>query len=1256
MTYILLTRYSIFIRGERKMKCPKCQSDNPNTQKFCGECGAPLTRTEEKQPVFTKTLETPMEVLTRGSQFAQRYDIIEELGKGGMGKVYRVEDTKIQEEIALKLIKPEISMDQKTIERFRNELKTARKISHRHVCRMFDLGEDKRLHYITMEYVDGEDLKNLIRRVGRLDTDTVIKIGKQICQGLSEAHRLGVIHRDLKPSNIMIDKEGNVRIMDFGIARSLKTKGLTGSGIMIGTPEYMSPEQTEGEDIDHRSDIYSLGVLLYEMVTGLLPFSGDSPLGVALKHKTEIPPDPRDLNTKVSNELCGLILKCLEKEKEKRFQTVDELLNEFRNIQEGLPTTTGIRLPQEPLFMGVDAGGVEPEEHVFVARQEELNRLNTMTEKMFTGKGQVVFVKGEAGCGKTALIQEFARGAQKDHSDLIVAYGKCNAHTGIGDPYLPFIELLSLLTGEVSAKWEAGLISKEHAARLWRLTPYSAQSILENGQDLIETFVPGNALIERTQSASTVFLNWLEKLKKVVDRKISLPADSMLQQSTLFEQYTRVILSLSRRQPLLLVLDDLQWIDAGSASLLFHLGRRLTGNRILIIGAYRSDEVALGREGERHPLESIIHEFKRDFGDIEIEVGKIEGRKFVDELINTEPNHLDEEFRSTLFRQTKGHALFTLELLRNMQEIGFIRQDEEGFWIKGPKLNWDTLPARIDAVIEERISRLSEEQLEILTTASVQGEEFAAEVIGQIHQIALRDLIKSFSTELDKRHHLVSAKGIKQLSTKRLSLYLFQHILFQRYLYNTLDEVERSHLHNETGNILETLYGEQSDQIAISLARHFHEAGETQKAINYFHKAGEKAIKVSANQEAITHLRRALKLLMTIPESLERNKQEMALQLALIVPLMATQGFASSELGQATKRAQDLCQRFGDTPEVFMALTQVSLFYSTRPDYRKALEIGERTVKLAEKLGDPMLKAISFYNTNWPWLNLGDHTKALELQDRLNEIYDPEKHGYLAYLFGYDLGILSLAFSSMCLWMLGYQDQGSERINKAIIQARKRDHPHTLAFALVGAIATQWFSHNRQEIDKYVDELEPIAYENGFIFWIGHALIYRGEQKVLSGYIEEGMTQIHEGFNTARATGSETCLTRLSARIADACLQVEAVDEGLKMVDQGLEFKDRFEEVYMEAELLRLKGELLQMKGADDKEVQEYFQKAIQIAQGQKAKSWELRAVMSLCRLLQKQDKKAEAKKLLSEIYSWFSEGFSKADLIEAKSLLDELE
>ena len=190
--------------------------------------------------------------------FAKRYEIIEELGTGGMGKVYRAFDKKLGEELALKLVKSEIAADERTVERFRNEIKVARKITHKNVCRIYDLNEEGMSLYFTMEYVPGEDLKSFIRRSRRLDISTAISIAKQICEGLEEAHRVGIVHRDLKPSNIMIDREGNARIMDFGIARSLKTKGVTGEGFIIGTPEYMSPEQVEGKDVDYRSDIYSL--------------------------------------------------------------------------------------------------------------------------------------------------------------------------------------------------------------------------------------------------------------------------------------------------------------------------------------------------------------------------------------------------------------------------------------------------------------------------------------------------------------------------------------------------------------------------------------------------------------------------------------------------------------------------------------------------------------------------------------------------------------------------------------------------------------------------------------------------------------------------------------------------------------------------------------------------------------------------------------------------------------------------------------
>ncbi|MBM3297907.1 MAG: hypothetical protein FJY83_09970, partial [Candidatus Aminicenantes bacterium] len=251
------------------MKCPQCGIENPAGTRFCGQCAAPLDAAESPRPpsppkggaaARSQTMSLPIRELASGAVFAGRYEVIEELGRGGMGRVYKVLDREVREKLALKLLNPEVAGDERTIERFRNELKLARQISHRHVCRMYDLGREEGSYYITMEYVPGEDLKSFIHRVGQLPAGKAAAVARQVADGLAEAHRLGIIHRDLKPQNIMIDRDGQAKVMDFGIARSVKAKGLTGAGVIVGTPEYMAPEQVDGKEPDQRSDIYALGL------------------------------------------------------------------------------------------------------------------------------------------------------------------------------------------------------------------------------------------------------------------------------------------------------------------------------------------------------------------------------------------------------------------------------------------------------------------------------------------------------------------------------------------------------------------------------------------------------------------------------------------------------------------------------------------------------------------------------------------------------------------------------------------------------------------------------------------------------------------------------------------------------------------------------------------------------------------------------------------------------------------------------------
>ena len=731
----------------------------------------------------------------------------------------------------------------------------------------------------------------------------------------------------------------------------------------------------------------------------------------------------------------------------------------------------------------------------------------------------------------------------------------------------------------------------------------------------------------------------------------------MLQQSSLFEQYTRVLEALAQKHPLLLILDDLQWTDTGSTSLIFHLGRRISGCRIMIVGGYRPAEVALGREEKQHPLVPVINELKRDYREMEMAIGEEADQEFVEAFLDTEPNNLGKKFRNTFFRHTKGHPLFTIELLRGMEEQGLLVKDKENRWEEGPGLNWDDLPVRVDAVIEGRISRLTEKLRDVLTVASVEGEEFTAEVVARMQETEVRELIRLLSHELDKRHHLVSAKGIKRLATQRLSMYLFQHILFQRYLYNGLDEVERSYLHEEVGNTLEKLYGEQADEIAIQLARHFLKAGVTEKAIAYLQKAGTKAVQLSANDEAIAHFNKCLELLKNLPDSLENKQLELMLQIYLPAPLVAVRGYGAPEVEQALSRARELCEQLGESPQLFPARGLLMMFYMMKAEYHKSIEMGEQNKRIAEQADDSVLRAISCSLMGWPLLNVGEFEKSLDYMNYVIERYNPEEFFSQTFIYGQDTGVMAYCWKAVLLYLLGYPDQAKKNGLEAISLARKLGHPFTLGYGLTISCELFWFLRDFEAVNKSTEELVPFSAEGGFVYWWGHGIFYQGERIALEGQVDEGIAQMNKALETLLATGTETCMTRLNARLAESCVKVGRASEGLAAIDRAFGVLNRNDERYYEPELHRLKGELLLIQGetSSTTEVETCYQKALEVSRSLKAKSLELRAAMSMSRLRQKQEKKDDALKLLQEIYDWFTEGFDTGDLKEAKALLDEL-
>jgi len=836
-----------------------------------------------------------------------------------------------------------------------------------------------------------------------------------------------------------------------------------------------------------------------------------------------------------------------------------------------------------------------------------------------------------------------------------VAIGDCNAHTGIGDPYLPFREVMGLLTSEIEARWEAGEISREHANRLWNLLPISLQALVESGPDLIDTFVSGKTLAAHAVAFASEREDWLKRLKKLLEQKMAVPSTSTLRQTELFDQYTKVLQKVARQRPLLLVLDDLQWADLGSVNLLFHLGRQIHGSRILVLGAYRSSEVDLGRGGERHPLEPVVNELKRDFGDFEVEPGLAGGREFVYAFIDTEPNQLDSVFRDKLYQQTKGNPLFTVELLRAMQEQGSLVKDNEGRWAKGPELNWELMPARVEAVIQERIARLPAKLQQVLALASVEGEDFTAEVAAKVQEVDDLEIVQLLSEELDKRYRLVMAKGIRQIETQRISLYKFRHILFQRYLYNNLDKVERTHLHEKMGIVLESLYGEKAEEIAVQLARHFQEAGIAAKAVKYLLLAGNKAMQLSANEEAVAHFSEGLELLKTIPASPERAQQELELQVALGAPLQALKGYGAPEVRQVYDRARELCQQIGETPQLFPVLFLLCSFYWIRAEHHSALKLSEQLLNLAQMTQEPLKTAIAQWTQGLSLVYLGEFVPAKAHLEQVIALYDSKKHRSLAFQYAQDPGVSCLIWDSWILWFLGYPDQALKLSQQAIALAKELGHAFTLAFVL--GIAS-WFHYFRREFEASKELSEAsieISTEEGFELFKAGAPALRGYTQIAEGQVEDGIAQVKQGLAAWKAMGAEFHRTHWLAWLAEAYVKSGQTKEGLVTIAEAFDTLEKKGERYCESELHRIKGELLLQQGIEEVEVKVCYRQAIDIAREQSAKSLELRATISMARLLKKMGNPGEARHLLAEIFGWFTEGLETPDLKEAKALLEEL-
>jgi DNA-binding SARP family transcriptional activator/tetratricopeptide (TPR) repeat protein len=649
---------------------------------------------------------------------------------------------------------------------------------------------------------------------------------------------------------------------------------------------------------------------------------------------------------------------------------------------------------------------------LFVARKDELSRLAALLDTTLQGKGQVAFVTAQAGGGKTALLFEFAHQAQASHPQLLVASGACRSLAGVGDPYLPFRDIMAMLTGDVEALWAAGRISGQNARRLWQSVPDTARILMARGPDLIGIFVPGDGLADRAQMAAPQRPAWIDELETLIAQKRA--SATGLEQSLIMGQYAAVLCQLAAHRPLLLLLDDLQWTDLASAALLFHLGLGLAGSRILIVGAYRPEEVGPSAAAQSHPLEKVLAEFKRTHGDTWIDLDKAnesQGRDLIAALLDREPNRLGEGFRQALFHRTAGHPLFTIELVRAMQERKNLIQDEDRYWVVGTQLDWSEMPARVEGVIEQRIGCLEPELRAILSVASVEGEQFTAGAIAHILQVDELQVLQGLN-HLERRHRLVREREEVKVRAKRLQRYEFAHVLFRTYLYRSLGRGERRLLHGRIAAALERLYVPLVDQITVELAYHLLEAGDSQKAASYLLRAGDRARRLVALDEAVAHYRSAAE---HWPENDQAGRAGLLLKLGESLWMYGSPQEAYQTLETGYHLFTELCDREGagvtqrimaeicfeeadperwqhhahhalalleagpESVELTRAISALSRMHALTGEHQESLDWGEEALEMSQRLGADDVAVHALNNVGSARASLGEIDAGLAL-------------------------------------------------------------------------------------------------------------------------------------------------------------------------------------------------------------------------------------------------------------------------------------
>ena len=733
-----------------------------------------------------------------------RYQVQRFLGEGGRKRVYLAHDTILDREVAFALIKTE-GLDDTSRTRIQREAQAMGRLgSHPHIVTVFDLGEEQDQPYMVTELMGGGDVEAVIESAEdhRLPLEQAIKIAQETCRGMEFAHSRGIVHRDLKPGNVWLTEDGIAKIGDFGLAVALDRSRLTTEGMMVGTVSYMPPEQAMGGEVTPRSDLYSLGAMLYEMVTGRPPFLGDDSVAIIGQHINTPPVAPVWHNGQCPRSLDALILRLLAKDPSERPESASDVLSALDAIDVS-------NIAEQPAVAGDEAHALDSlAGGVFVGRQREMGELKAALEDALSGRGRLVTLVGEPGIGKTRTAQELATYAGLRQAQVL--WGRCYEGQG-APPYWPWVQAIR---SYVRDRDQQQLQSEMGAG---------AADIAEIVSDVGEQ-LPGLKPPPQLEPDQARF--------------------------RLFDSITAFLKSAGRRQPLVLILEDLQWADQPSLLLLEFLARELAGARLLIVGTYRDVDVT-----RRHPLSLTLGELARERLFQRVQLKGLEHQdvgRFIELVAGlTPPRGMVE----AVHRQTEGNPLFVTEVVRLLVQEGELTAHSETASGRGDTDSWSVrIPEGVREVIGRRLDHLSERCNQTLTIASVLGREFTLEQLTPLIDDLTEDRL------LEVLEEALAARVLEELP-RVAGRYQFTHALIQDTLLEDLSATRRVRLHARIAEAFEELYGDEVEAHAAALAYHLAAVGtldSVPKMIYYSLKAGDRALATYAYEEALDHFERGL--------------------------------------------------------------------------------------------------------------------------------------------------------------------------------------------------------------------------------------------------------------------------------------------------------------------------------------------------------------------------------------------------------------